>query len=241
MGFLKAGLISSSPSNQLQSFPLLNLPVEIRLQIYGLVFGQGETVLDAGEHAQISSFISGTAAPSSTAIGRSAQLLQTCKTVLYEARPTLYFNSVFHTIRQRFAGTLPSSFSDAHPGAKHMGHVIWQVECDILKQWNENDLHFDNADDWSSLQTLEVRCRLDAWQASYCDDQDGHVAFVTGREKVLTYCTWLLHAMKGARGPAFQMLSEDCRFNELGEVRMRLTSRRSAADPNVGGYTTSRS
>ena len=220
-------------TDQKRPLNFLALPVEIRLQVYSELFGAGKTVLDGGNNQQSTCFISSTAAPITTASSRSSQLLRTCKTILFEARPILYDSTVFHVIRHTFAGSLPSSFSDDHPTAKQVGHLIWQVECDILKRWYEDDLQFGTSEDWANLQTLEIRCRVDAWRGSYCGDPDDREAFASGRGQVLKYCERMLHTMNGSRGRTFQRLSEDCRFSGKGEVRMRLTARGWAVDPDV--------
>src|SRR4051812_27131619 len=168
-----------------QACALLQLPVEIRLQIYAELFGSGKVILDGGDHQQTSCFVSSTIAPISTAPARSSQLLRTCKTILSEARAVLYANTVFHVIQQTFVGSLPSSFTDDHPSAMHVHEVIWQIECDILKRWYEDNLQFQKAADWASLKSLEIRCRVDAWRGSYCGDVDERANFATGREQVL--------------------------------------------------------
>jgi hypothetical protein len=205
---------------------LLHLPVEIRLQIYAEVFGIGKVILDGGDHQQTSCFVSSMVAPIPTAPGRSSQLLRTCKTILSEARPVLYANTVFHVIQQTFAGSLPSSFTDDHPSAMHIHDVIWQVECDILKRWYEDDLEFQRAADWASLKSLEIRCRVGAWRESYCGDVDERASFATGREQVLKYGARLLDGMGVGDKKTFQTLVEDRRFHGKGEMRIRLINSR---------------
>jgi hypothetical protein len=205
---------------------LLHLPVEIRLQIYAELFGIGKVILDGGDHQQTSCFVSSTVAPISTAPGRSSQLLRTCKTILSEARAVLYANTVFHVIQQTFAGSLPSSFTDDHPSAMHIHDVIWQVECDILKRWYEDDLQFQRAADWASLKSLEIRCRVDAWRESYCGNVSSRAHFATGREQVLKYGVRLLDGMGVGDEKTFQTLVEDRRFHGKGEMRIRLINSR---------------
>ena len=215
-----------STFDDLRPTPLLCLPVEIRLQIYGELFGSGKIVLDGGDHQQISGFLSSTASPITTAPSRSSQLLRTCKTILYEARPVLYANTVFHVIQYTFAGSLPLLFTGDHPSAKHVCDVIWQVECDILKRWYEDDLQFQKAADWASLKSLEIRCRVDAWRGSYCGDFEERTEFITGREQVLKYGARLLNGMGSGNAKTFKRLVEDRRFHGKGEMRIRLTKSR---------------
>jgi hypothetical protein len=202
---------------------LLCLPVETRLQIYAELFGTGKIVLDGGNRRKLPCFVSRTAAPITAAESRSSQLLQTCKTILYEARPVLYANTVFHVIQQTFAGSLPSSYTDNHPSAKHISDLIWQVECDILKRWYEDDLRFHRAADWAGLRTLEIRCRVDAWRGSCCGDINDRADFATGRDQVLAYGARLLGSMNAGDIKTFYRLVEDRRLHGKGEMRIRLT------------------
>jgi len=209
---------------------LLGLPVEIRLQIYSELFGVGRVVLDGGDSQQTSSIVPSTAAPITTVESRSSQLLRTCKTILYEARPILYANTVFHVIRHTFAGSLPSSFTDNHPSAKYICDVIWQMECDILKRWYEDDLQFQRAAEWASLRSLEIRCHVDAWRGSYCGDGDDRTAFVAGRDQLLKYGARLLDGMGIGDEKTFQRLVENRQFLGKGEMRIRLTNGRELLD-----------
>jgi hypothetical protein len=212
----------ASTSDNINPTSLLCLPIEIRLQIYAELFGTGRVVLDGGDHQKTSCFVSSTAAPITTAESRSAQLLRTCKTILYEARPVLYTNTVFHVVQHTFAGSLPSSFTDDHPSAKHICDVIWQVECDMLKRWYEDDLQFQKGADWVSLRSLEIRCRVDAWRGSYCGVVDDRAGFVTGRDQVLKYGAKLLDGVGAGDVKTFSTLVEDRRFHGKGEMRIRL-------------------
>ena len=229
--------ISQTESNLTVQDPqpcaLLYLPVEIRLQIYAELFGTGKVILDGGDHQKTSCFVSSTVAPISTAPGRSSQLLRTCKTILSESRPVLYANTVFHVIQQTFAGSLPSSFTDDQPSAMHVHDVIWQIECDILKRWYEDDLQFQKAADWASLRSLEIRCRVDAWRGSYCGGADERANFATGREQVLKYGARLLDGMGVGDEKTFQTLVEDCRFHGKGEMRIRLIKSRGSLYSDV--------
>jgi hypothetical protein len=240
MGVTSAAGLTSMPlvepaftTDNLQPSTLLFLPVEIRLQIYAALFGAGKIVLSGGDHQTTSCFVSSTAAPITTAEGRSSQLLRTCKTILYEARPVLYANTVFQVIQHTFAGSLPSSFTDGHPSAQHICDVIWQVECDILKRWYENDLQFQRVADWASLRNLEIRCRVDAWRDSYCGDVDNRARFATGRDQVLKYGAGLLDGMGAGDVKTFCRLVEDRRFHGKGEMRIKLTKSLGQLSPDV--------
>ena len=231
----------TSPTDEIKPGALLSLPVEIRLQIYSELFGAGRIILDGGKHQKTTSVISSTSAPITTVQSRSSQLLRTCKTVLDEARPVLYANTVFHVIQHTFAGSLPSSFTDSHPSAQYICDVIWQVECDILKRWYEDDLQFQGAADGASIRSLEIRCRVDAWRGSYCGDVDDRSKFVAGRDQVLEYGARLLNDMGSGDEKTFQRLVEDRRFNGKGEMRIRLVKSRGPlfSDVSWEPYTTS--
>src|SRR5271163_3043684 len=117
---------------------LLQLPLEIRLQIYSLAFGEGTVVLDAGNYSGPSCLIPKHATPVN-ATGRSSQLLQTCKTILHEAMPVLYENTAVHVTTSTFPGTLPTAFTDGCPLAPYTRKLVWQLQCDLMKKFYFDD------------------------------------------------------------------------------------------------------
>ena len=90
---------------------ILDLPVEIRIEVYPYLFMNGKVLLDAGachgpsylipEHAVVAHHVL-----------QSSQILRTCKTILYEARPLLYKKPIFHVLVNIFAGNLPVAVSN---------------------------------------------------------------------------------------------------------------------------------
>ena len=91
------------------------LPSEIRLEIYSLAFGHGKAIIEAKIEdnscslvPQVGTFQNHTA--------RSSQLLRVSRTILFEARPVFYANTVFHVIDQAFAENCQHvSAMDVHP------------------------------------------------------------------------------------------------------------------------------
>ena len=234
IGELNAHDMSPAATSRHSSGPsLLSLPVEIRLEIYSLLFGQGKAMLNLGNRPHLKSFIPGAAFETARAPERSSQLLRTCQTILHEAQPLLYATTTFHVLQHVFAGSLPTSFSDGHGGAKYMKHVVWQLECDLLKRWYAEDLQFQSADEWGSLQTLEIRCRADQWCGSYHGEKDERAEFANGREQVVNYGAWLLQGMGNSERTTFLKLSEDRRYNGKGEVRIKLARGTAPLDSEV--------
>ena len=200
---------------------LLELPAEIRLNIYRLTFGQGKALMSADCRGDISSLISASARLESN-IERSSQLLRTCRTVLSEARHILYANTVFHIIvAQAFAGRIPSTFSNGHIAAPYIQNLVWQLDCDMMKHFYADDLRLDPAS-FSELETLELRVRADTWRNSFLGEWCDREAFVKGREQTLAYAATLKDMMvKGREGTV--TLVEDRSHLGRGRVIMRIS------------------
>src|SRR6201999_2437846 len=94
-------------SNESMEPTFFHLPLEIRLEIYGLVFGCGKAIIETKVEDDSCSSVPrrGTFQEHSS---RSSQLLRGNRTILLEARPVLYANTIFHTVSQTFAGKLPT-------------------------------------------------------------------------------------------------------------------------------------
>lgn len=119
-----------------------------------------------------------------------------------------------------FAGTLPSGLSNSHLLARHARHVVWQLDCDILKTYYPDDFAFQQGD-LGMLDTLEMIAKVDTWKGSFCGEDTDRDGFVRGRKDMLEYGKLLLSQLqKDAHGPAY--LVEDQRYLGQGEVRMRL-------------------
>ncbi|KIX08008.1 uncharacterized protein Z518_02663 [Rhinocladiella mackenziei CBS 650.93] len=144
---------------------LLDLPLEIRLDIYSLVFGCGKAVIEP-KNDDDSSCLLPLKSERQNQVPRSSQLLRVSRTILLEARPVLYANTTFHVLTQVFAGKLPSAVTNGHPSAPYIKHLIWQLDCDMLKHVDTEELRLDSteAGQWSSL---EIRCRAEAWRYSF--------------------------------------------------------------------------
>ena len=201
----------------------IDLPLEIRLEIYGLVFGSGKAVIEAKNEddggallPQDSSF--------QTQSQRSAQLLRVSKAILMEARPVLYANTTFHVLTMVFAGKLPANITNGHPCAPYVKHLIWQLDCDMLKHFYPEDLRFPlEASRWSSF---EIRCRAETWRNSFLGEWCDREAFVKGRDQVCGYAS-VFHLAMGSRDNRKVSFVEDRSQLGRGRVILRLSRARS--------------
>jgi hypothetical protein len=171
---------------------LLDLPVEIRLSIYSLLFRPSKVTLDAGNPpANQSCLIPAAAYIRKQQCARSSQLLRVCKEILHESRPVLYANTTFHVTTHTFTGNLPSSLSNGNPIAKHARHVVWQLECDILKRYYPEDFAFEQGD-MEMLISLEINAKVDTWKDSFCGEDCDRDCFVRGGRACssMASCSW---------------------------------------------------
>ena len=206
-----------------------DLPLEIRLQIYQQVFQPAKLVL-ASDRADANSLLPITAQQQNET-PRSAQLLRVCKTILHEARPVLYANTTVQVVSHVFAGRLPSNFSDGLPMAPYIRHLIWHIECDMMKHMYEEDLRLQ-ATDLTQLSSLEIRCRAETWRDSFLGEHCDRDRFVKGREQVLNYAR-LLQGLS----PSRPELVEDQTFLGKGCVRVRMNAGRTLLGQNVRQLT----
>lgn len=202
-----------------------DLPVEIRLDIYKHVFGVGKIIL-ATSRADTDSLLPAVAKPQ-THQPRGAQLLAVCQTILQEARPILYANTTFHVLCHVFAGKLPSTFTDGAPMAPFVRHLIWQVDCDMLKYVYEEDLKMETSD-LAQLSSLEIRCRAETWRNSFLGEYCDRERFVQGREQTISYAKYLQRNMVNDAN-----LIEDRTFLGKGCVMMRLGKSKAVVSNNV--------
>lgn len=202
-----------------------DLPVEIRLDIYKHLFGAGKVILTIGR-SDSDSLLPAVAKPQ-THDPRSSQLLAVCKTILEEARPVLYANTTFHVLSHVFAGKLPSNFTDGAPLAPFVKHLIWQVDCDMMKFVYEEDLKMEPSD-LAQLSSLEIRCRAETWRGSFLGESCDRDRFVQGREQTISYAKYLQKQMADNVN-----LVEDRTFLGKGCVRLRLGQGRAMLLNNV--------
>jgi hypothetical protein len=202
----------------------LDLPLEIRVNIYGFVFGRSKTIIEAKFGDDNLSILPRQAGYQSFC-PRSSQLLRANKTILYEARPILYDNTVFHIVSQSFAGRLPTHITNGHPCAPHIRHVIWQLDCDMLKHVYVEELQIDWAEVawWSSF---EIRCRVDAWRDSFMGEWCDREAFLNGRTQCVDYVRLFHAAMTHGSGRSYSLV-EDRSQLARGRIIFRVEGERS--------------
>lgn len=201
----------------------LRLPIEIRLSVYEELFGQGVASIDGGRQDTGTESRAPSMIPVATGRvrtqQRSAQILRTCKTILAEARPILYRNTVFKTTFQAFAGRLPVQMTAGHPSASEVRHLDWHLKCDLLKKYDPADVHI-TPEDVRSLQSIQLVCQAANWREPYCGEWFDRETFVRGRQQVVDFAKVLQTNMK--RGTKQVTLLEDVRSLPRGRVVLRL-------------------
>jgi hypothetical protein len=197
----------------------LDLPLEIRLEIYGLVFGRNKVWVgvDKGDNSSCLVPKDGTFRNHTN---KSSQLLRVNRTILLEARPVLYANTIFHVLVRSFAGTLPTRITDGHPCAPYVKHLIWQLDCDMMKHFYIEDLRLDRVatTQWSSV---ELRCQAGSWRQSFLGEWCDREAFVKGREQVMSYACMLQDAMSSANLGQVSLIENESHLGR-GQVMLRL-------------------
>ncbi|EXJ87385.1 hypothetical protein A1O3_04344, partial [Capronia epimyces CBS 606.96] len=197
----------------------LDLPLEIRLGIYAMVFGHGKAMVEANTEDDSPCLL-----PRDSIFRnhsqRSAQLLRVNRTLLLEARPVLYANTIFHVLTHSSAGKLPRRISDGHPCAPFVKRLIWQLDCDILSSFDPEDVRLDlvEAIGWISL---DIRCRADTWRNSFLGEWCDREAFVRGRDQVITYAHTWQKAMGRSNSAQVAMIEDRSQLGQ-GQVRLSL-------------------
>jgi len=231
-----SGEWSSAPARHVPAMSFLDLPIEIRLNIYTLAFGHGKVVLHPQNQDESSSLVPATATLQG-AVQRSSQLLRTCRTILFEARPLLYSHTTFHVVVQTFAGRLPATIIGGHPCAPLMRHLIWQLDCDMLRRFNPEDVRIGPFD-VAQLASFELRVRAQAWRNLFLGDGCDREAFLLGREQIFSY-TQVLQQLMGADGTWPLSLVEDRAQFERGRVILKVQrSPRSKREVRSSGAST---
>jgi hypothetical protein len=209
----------------------LNMPVEIRTKIYCIVFDQGKAVLGVDPREEVLSILPA-ASQLQHHVRRSSQLLRVCKSILSEARHILYSNTLFHVIvAQAFAGRLPCAFTDGHPAAPFAQHIIWQLDCDMMKHLYPEDLKLD-ATSVPNLATLELLVRAETWRDSFLGEWCDREAFVRGRESVIAYAKLLKDAMLSSRDTEVSLVEDRSQLGK-GRVILRLSRGKVIANNEV--------
>ena len=213
---------------------LLDLPLEIRLQIYLEVFEQGITNIDggrqdAGPHNSCPSILPQPAEQFHLQ-PRSAQLLRTCKKILREARPILYNNTVFRSFSNAFAGRMPVKMTNDHPSFQHTRHLEWTLHCDMLKCFDAADVRIE-AEDTRKLRTVRLDCQSESWKGSYCGEWKDRQVFVQGRQHVVDFAKILQTRMSTPKSAV--ALIEDMQYLSRGRVVLKLHRGRFTIGANV--------
>ena len=111
---------------------LMTIPIEIRLNIYGFVFGVNTAILEAqyiaSENRNYSYLLHNQ---------RSSQILQTCGKVCKETRVILFTNTTFIVNTH----AVPHETSCLREPLM-MKYLVWKIATkDLQKRWKTGDLH----------------------------------------------------------------------------------------------------
>ena len=216
----------------------LSLPLELRLNIYNLTFGKSNAVFSAARKGDDNYSLFPVETVPLHETQRSSQLLRVCRTILLEAQPILYSTTRFHVIAQAFAGRLPCRVTNGHPTMSHVQHLIWQLDCDLLKHFYHDDLRLD-PQALSQLKTLELRCRAETWRDSFMGEWCDREAFMKGRSQTIEFAKILRETMMN-EGDEPVSLIEDRRQLDRGRMILRLErSQRHVLGDNVRKSTPS--
>ena len=212
----------------------LQLPLELRLEIYSHLFGDVVAHVEGGRQD------TGTEAEAPSILAksgnhlrrqqRSAQLLRTCKTILAEARPILYQHTIFRVNFQAFAGRLPVKMSAGNPSYQHVRHLEWSLSCDMLKRYDATDVQIDDKEA-RNLQSLQLTCQAENWKGSFCGEWCDREIFIRGRQQVIDFAKLLQSKMSSSTRPV--TLVEDVKYLSRGRVVTRLFRGSRAIGPDV--------
>ena len=227
-------LLSGHKPTTAMTVTFFDLPVELRLDVYRRAFGKGKVIFTTSRSD--TDALLPVAVSQQSYSPRSAQLLRVCNTILHEARPVLYSNTTVHILSHVFAGKHPSTFTNGHPIAPYVKHLIWQLDCDMMKHLYPEDVQLQ-ASDLAQLSSVELRCRAETWRHSFLGEECDRDKFVTGREEAIEYARMLQHQM-GSKADLVEdrtFLGNGCVVLKLRQTKAMLATNVSPQRPNNGG------
>lgn len=215
----------------------LHLPIEIRLNVYSQLFGEGVANAhggrqDVGCEAETPNMLP-VLKQAPCMAGRGAQLLQTCKIILNEARPILYKNTVFRSSYQAFAGKLPDQTASDNLTFQHVKHLEWQLNCDLLKKHDPTDVHIKHTD-VQNLKTVKMTCQVENWREVLCNEWHDEGNFVRGRQQFVDFAKLLQSSM--SEGKRVITLVEDTKQLSRGRVVLKLFEGRRLLTSDVSSF-----
>ena len=197
---------------------LLELPTEVRLNLYSHLFDEQKILCDAGNDAGSGVMLPTRATPNRAP--KSAQILRACKLIQEEAEPLLYQKLVVYVSNNTFAGSLPYRLSDGVAGAHKVKHIVWQLHCDLLKKFYFEDMVI-SSEDVVGLDSFEIHCQCEGWRDSIGKNVITTARFAQNRQQVVDYLK-CLQTKAADIGVQFD-LGEDQSFVRKGELRLRLS------------------
>jgi hypothetical protein len=187
---------------------LMTIPMEIRLNIYGFVFGVDTAILEAqyiaSENRNYSYLLHKQ---------RSSQILQTCVKVCKEARVILFANTTFIVNTNADFHQLPHETSCLRERWM-MKYLVWKIATnDLQKRWRTGDLNVSKTL-FPGLESMEIYCAGPTWESTRVLPSFT-MTYEDGRKKVL------LLGMSHVDGGRFKRLVEDssCR----GQIHLKLS------------------
>ena len=188
----------------------LNVPTEIRLSIYSYVFGVDTAVLDF-DRIEAGSGMMGHNYAYLLHKPRATRILQTCRTILTEARPVLFANTTF----------VVNKFADFHK-------LLWDTHCrnqpwlikhidrtiaaiDLEQRWNSDRLAVTKTS-FPGLDVLEMHCSGPGWRADAITGVSP--TYSEGRAKMLQL------ALGHVDGSRFDTLIEEVQGK--GQIHLKL-------------------
>ena len=130
----------------------MTIPTEIRLNIYGFVFGVDTTILEAQYIASENRHFSYLLHKQ-----RSSQILQTCNRVCKEARAILFANTTLIVNTHTDFRRLPYETSCLRERWL-MKYLVWRIATnDLQKRWRIGDLNVSETL-FPGLESMEIYC-----------------------------------------------------------------------------------
>lgn len=218
---------------------LLQLPFEIRLNIYSQLFGRHVAYINAGRQDAGSAINMPTMFPNQLETfyphGRSAQILRTCKAIFEEALPLLYENTTFRTSFQAFAGRLPSQVADQAITFPFVRRLEWELRCDLLKRHCPEEVVISESD-VCNLRFVQLTCQVETWRDSFCGEWVDRESFLRGRQQMIDFAKLLQAKMAGNERTI--TLVEDTKHLSRGGIVLRLFDGKGEPEADVSKQET---
>lgn len=203
----------------------LDLPTEVRLQIYSDLFkssSPGSTIQVGNASNQFLLPLHLTPERSPT---KSSQILQTCSTVLFEARPILYDSTTIEVRTNSYGGRLPTKISDGFSGAHQVKKLVWNLNCDLLMRSDFDEIKTGFNQALPNLDYVGLHVRVDTWCDGACVVQADPNEIAIGHQQVREFALLIARSMAGETEDKIS-IAEDERRRERGWIILKLERKR---------------